>query len=273
MAHRTCRPGVVASTTLVLALLGCAGCGAGPEAGRASSTGTAQAAIGGSPRPGSVIDGTTFARRVSAATTAARSVRIRTTMPGQGTVSVLDQKWVSSRRTDTAGTSDTLPLRLIGDRYYNADPSAPENWISRSTRTTGPDRNIVRAMRAAEPRARAAVYREGSTTYVGTLGRGRAALRHYRTKTPPARALAFFVPTLSTLDVEGKAAHRPVTYDTWLDARNRPARMVITIPDVDREDRPMIMTTRFQRWGLPVKIAPPPAARTTVLEQAAPTGT
>jgi hypothetical protein len=190
-----------------LAVLATGGCG---SSGRTEPQTPTAAARVETAKPGSRVDGAAFASRVTKATIAPKYVRMRTTMPGQGTVSVLDQ--VMSPQGD-----------------------------------------------AVAPRARDAVYRKGETTYVGSARQAGTTVAHYRTKTVATRALALFLPTLTTDNTASKAQGEPITYDTWLDEQSRPVRIVVTVPDATRHEEPRVTRTTFERWGTPVKVERPPA--------------
>lgn len=238
------RPGCVV-LGLVLAV-GLTGCGSDDDTG---------------PEPGQRVDGSDLAAKVDAAAGRERYVRFRTTTPVDGEVSRIDQVVVSPKRTDFRGTSDSASVRFVDGSAYLALPDAPDQWHRDRPSDPPTATDTVRSFAAAGPQERAAVFRRGRTTFVGSEQRAGRDVRHYRTTVSPAKALATYLPTRPVGGLRSQAGDRRVTYDTWLDSENRPVRIRLSVPDAAQPKHRDVMDTTFERWGVPVTVKAPPASQ------------
>jgi len=220
------------------------------------------------PAGGETVAGADLAQRMLDAMTAAQTasftgetaaeVGASTT---QGVVRIEGDS--TSTRATTRAQGETIEIVLLPDgAFVNlGDSGDGKPWLRITPDSTDPAAAAIGQLldtvqAASDPRTTVEVYRQaGDFALVGTEDVDGVEATHYSGAIPPQALLSTF-PEQMRAGLEPLLGTEPFPVEIWLDADDRPVRVVqtATIQGVETTS-----TQSYFAWGEPVEIAAPPA--------------
>lgn len=224
---------------------------------------------------GATLSGAQLAGQMTAAEVAAKSVHVTQVSTGGQPVQVDLAFTGNDSRDIDLKDGTTGGMRLINGDYwmYSSDATDGKPWMSvlksdKSQAATSVRAALVTGAAGYATSDPQITFDQGKATYLGLDGTG----SHYRVVVP-----AFPVYQLLAGDAgvseKTTLTGKTVTYDVWLGAQNRPAKVVLDASafqalDTGGDTGPAPgMTVTYSNWGKPVSITPPPPAQVATVDQ------
>lgn len=257
----------------VLAVGACSGGDGKGAAAPPAATPSAATSTTAAPRPGSVVQAASFTPRLQAAMKGAGtmhlSIQVDTAgtpgVSGEGDVSIVDG--VEEHLTLKAGS---MPMEIIfkGQAIYLRSSALPvgNKWIvAREGGTDALSKQMAplfAQIKQMRPDEQVSNYAVADQKVVGQETVDGVATTHF-TSSPSAAAITKSLsPSLAGSLSAGDLTD--ITVDLWVDAQNRPHKVVSSMK---LKGQKVATTLLMSRFGEPVSITAPPASQTTTAPQ------
>ncbi|MDF8264466.1 LolA-like protein [Luteipulveratus flavus] len=241
----------------------------------ASSSAAPTSATSSAPAgPAPANTGAELASRVRAATDKEKSVHVEMRSAADPDVIRMDMTNKGKGEGDTSLTAGSTQLRSVGDTVYVQEPDlAGRTWLridDDSDSAAGvlllP---LVMVGVVTDVDSQAEIWSKGTVASKGTESVAGVQTTHYTVTVAGEHVRAAFKGATGGQAgaSAAKPGDKPVTYDVWLDQRDRPARVKVDLNAIDAATGkkpsssagPAVATIDYTRWSAPVTIAAPPA--------------
>ncbi|MGN6635246.1 MAG: LppX_LprAFG lipoprotein [Oryzihumus sp.] len=245
------------------ALLAVAGCSGGGSTASGTSSTTA------APKPGDVGQASSFTPRLQSAMKGAKTMHLKMTvatagtqgLTGEGDVSALNG--VAEHLTMKVGS---MPMELIlkSPAIYLKSAALPvgDKWVvAKEGGTDMLSRQLAplfEQIKQMQPEQQVSNYAVADQKVVGQETVDGVATTHYTSSPTAAQIKKALAPALAAQLSD--ADLKDLKVDMWVDAQNRPHKVVSTMTAKGQKVSTTVLLSRF---GEPVTITAPPAAQTT----------
>jgi len=246
------------------ALFAVAGCSGG-----GSSTATGASSTTAAPKPGDVVQASSFTPRLQSAMKGAKAMHLKMTvttggtegLTGEGDVSA--ENGVAEHLTMKVGS---MPMELIlkSPAIYLKSAALPVGgkWVV--AKEGGTDMlskqlaPLFEQIKQMQPEQQVSNYAVADQKVVGQETVDGVATTHYTSSPTAAQIKKALAPALAAQLSD--ADLKDLKVDMWVDAQNRPHKVVSTMT---AKGQAVSTTVLLSKFGEPVTITAPPAAQTT----------